>query len=70
MADPPKLLTPSRIAEEVGEPLAKVLRVLTDHPHIRPVATADSSLVFQRADLPLIRAAMNRSSRQKGVRHA
>jgi hypothetical protein len=58
MADPPKLLTPGRIAEELGATLAQVQQVLRVNTAIRPVARAGTLRVYRRADLKPIAAAL------------
>jgi hypothetical protein len=51
----PRLLTPGRIAETLGEPLHRVQHVLSTRPHIRPSARAGTLRLFDNAAVAQIR---------------
>ena len=53
---PPRLLTSGVIAEELGEPIHRVLHILATRPHIRPSARAGTLRLYSREALDLIRA--------------
>jgi hypothetical protein len=55
----PSLLTPGRIAAELGVPLPRVLYVLGTRAHIRPAARAGTLRLFSREAIPLIRHELN-----------
>lgn len=67
----PKLLTPGIIANEVGAPLHRVLRVLVTRPHIRPAARAGIIRLYHRDAVALVRHELNaidaRRQREEGV---
>ena len=50
----PSLLTPGRLADEVGAPLHRVLYVLHTRLHIQPVARAGTLRLFDRAAIAKI----------------
>lgn len=52
---PPQLLTPGRLAAELGVPLHRVLYVLATRQHIRPRARAGTLRLYTRADIGRIR---------------
>lgn len=54
-ADIPKLVTPGVIAEEVGAPLHRVVRVLATRPHIQPVARAGTLRLYARGAIAMVR---------------
>lgn len=51
----PSLLTPGRIAGELGVPLPRVVYVLATRPHILPVARAGTIRLYDRAAVTKIR---------------
>ena len=53
------LLTPGRIAAELGVPLPRVLYVLATRPLIRPRARAGILRLYDRNAVALIRRALN-----------
>ena len=55
----PCLLTPGRIADELGVPLPRVLYVLSTRRHIRPLARAGTIRLYDRAALAAVRHELN-----------
>jgi hypothetical protein len=51
----PSLLTPGRIAEQLGVPLPRVLYVLSTRPHIQPSARAGCLRLFDHDALAQVR---------------
>lgn len=51
----PVLLTPGRIAAELGAPLSRVLYVLATRRHITPAARAGTLRLYQRDTLAMVR---------------
>ena len=51
----PILLTPGRIAEEVGESLPRVLYVLATRRHIQPAARAGTLRLYHREAVAMVR---------------
>jgi hypothetical protein len=69
----PSLLTPGRIADELGVPLPRVLYVLSARPHIRPSARAGCLRLFDRHAVAQVRqelTAIDARRGGKGVPHA
>ena len=67
----PKLRTPGVLAEDLGQPLHRVLYVLRSRQHIRPAAMAGRLRLYDRDALEAIRvelARMDARSGDKGVR--
>lgn len=66
----PSLLTPGRMAVELGLPLPRVLYVLATRPHIRPAARAGTIRLYDRENLARVRHELNAIDArrtQKGV---
>ena len=59
MANPPKLITPGVIAQELGEPLHRVLHVLTTRKHIRVLARAGTLRLFDQRAVAMVRYELN-----------
>lgn len=55
----PSLLTPGRIAGELGVPLGRVLYVLTTRSHIRPAARAGTLRLYDKAAVAQVRHEIN-----------
>ena len=55
----PSLLTPGKIADEVGVPLPRVLYVLSTRRHIVPAARAGTIRLYDRAALAAVRHELN-----------
>lgn len=55
----PVLLTPGKMAAEIGTPLHRILHILRTRTHIQPVARAGVVRVFDRAALEAVRAEIN-----------
>ena len=55
LAEPPKLLTSGRIANELGVPIHRVVRILRTRRHIKPTALAGAVRLFDREALAEIR---------------
>lgn len=55
----PSLLTPGRMADELGVPLPRVLYVLATRPHVRPAARAGTIRLFDREALARVRHELN-----------
>lgn len=53
--NPPRLITPGVIAEEVGVPLHRVLHVLRTRPHIRPAARAGTLRLYDTRAIAMVR---------------
>ncbi len=66
--EPPRLLTPGRLAAELGEPLHRVLHVLATRPHIQPCARAGTLRLYSRDTVALLRDELaSIDARRKGV---
>ncbi len=59
IAHVPTLITPGVIANELGEPLHRVLHVLSTRPHIHPVARAGTLRLFSRDTVAMVRHELN-----------
>ena len=55
----PKLITPGVIADELGEPLHRVLNVLATRQHIRPAARAGTLRLYDRRAVAMVRHELN-----------
>jgi hypothetical protein len=71
MLTEPSLLTPGRIAAELGVPVPRIAYVLATRTHIRPAARAGTLRLFDRAAVAQIRheltaIAARRESRRGG----
>jgi hypothetical protein len=69
----PSLLTPGRIADELGVPLPRVLYVLATRRHISPAARAGTLRLYDRKAVASIRHELNAIDARrtgKGVSHA
>ncbi len=59
MGDPPKLITPGVIAEELGKSLHRVLWVLATRKHIKPLARAGTIRLYDRCAVAMVRHELN-----------
>ena len=55
----PRLITPGVIAEELREPLHRVLNVLATRSHIRPSARAGTRRLYDRNAVAMVRHELN-----------
>jgi hypothetical protein len=58
-APTPRLITPGVIAEELREPLHRVLNVLATRQHIRPAARAGTLRLYDRRAVAMVRHELN-----------
>lgn len=58
-ATTPQLRTPGRMAEELGAPLPRVLRILASRQHIRPSARAGTIRLYGADALAQVRHELN-----------
>jgi hypothetical protein len=68
----PSLLTPGRVAAELGVALPRVLYVLSTRRHIQPAARAGTLRLYDRQAVAMIRHELNAiaaRSAGKGVGH-
>ena len=65
----PALRTPGVIAQELGEPLHRVLYVLRTRAHITPAARAGRFRLYDRQAVAMIRHDLNAMDARKGVDH-
>jgi hypothetical protein len=73
MNDIPQLRTPGVIANELGEPLTRVLYVLRTHSHaIKPIGRAGCLRLYDRRAVAAVREVLRSMSRRqaRGVSHA
>ncbi len=71
MNDGQKAITPGIIAQELGEPLHRVLHVLGSRPHIKPMAKAGNIRLYRRDAFAQVRHELNAiDARRLGVCHA
>jgi len=74
MGTEPSLLTPGRIASELGVPLSRVVYILATRPHIRPAARAGILRLYERQAIAYVRYELNlmnaRRQCEKGVDNA
>ena len=61
----PVLLTPGKIAAEIGTPLHRILHVLRTRPHIQPIARAGVVRVYDRNALEAVRKEINRIAAER-----
>jgi hypothetical protein len=59
MSDPPKLITPGVIAQELKRPLHRVLHILATRQHIRPSARAGTLRLYDRQAVAMVRHELN-----------
>jgi hypothetical protein len=62
----PKLRTPGVLAEDLGQPLHRVLYVLRSRQHIRPAAMAGRLRLYDRDALEAIRVELARMDARRG----
>ncbi len=55
----PRLITAGVIASELGEPLHRVLHVLTTRQHIRPSARAGTLRLYDKRAVAMVRHELN-----------
>ncbi len=67
----PTLITPGRIAAQVGVPLHRVLNVLRTRPHIRPAARAGTLRLYDKEAVAMVRHELNSidARRCRGAAH-
>ncbi|MCE9548276.1 MAG: hypothetical protein K8T25_22615 [Planctomycetia bacterium] len=67
--EPPRLLTPGRIAATLRQPLHRITYILASRTHIRPAARAGSLRLYDRRALAMVRHELNAidARRQRGV---
>ena len=75
IAAPPQLLTPGRLAAELGRPLHRVLYVLKHRKHITPSARAGLLRLYDRRAMAQVRHELTaiearRCAKQDEVAHA
>ena len=63
----PKLRTPGVIAQELGEPVYRILYVLRTRNYIVPSARAGRLRLYDRQAVALVRHACNAMDARKGV---
>ena len=61
----PTLLTPGRIADELGVPMPRVLYVLATRRHISPVARAGTLRLYGRKAVAMVRHELNAIAARK-----
>jgi hypothetical protein len=59
MSELPKLITAGVIAQELGEPLHRVLRVLATRKHVKPLARAGTLRLYDRRAVAMVRHELN-----------
>ena len=64
---PPRLITPGIMAEQIGEPLHRVLNVLATRPHIRPAARAGTLRLYDKAAVAMVRHELNAIDARRGM---
>lgn len=64
----PKLITPGVIADELDEPLHRVLPVLRTRLHIRPSARAGTLRLYSRQAIAKVRHELNAIDARRGRR--
>lgn len=62
----PTLLTPGRVAAELGVPLGRVLYVLSTRGHISPRARAGTLRLYDRRAVAMIRHELNSIDARRG----
>lgn len=55
----PSLLTPGRIASDLGVPIHRVLYILANRAHIRPTAKAGNIRLFSECAKAMVRHELN-----------
>ena len=64
----PSLLTPGRIAAELGAPLGRVLYILSTRRHISPSARAGTLRLYDRRAVAMVRHELNTIDARRGGR--
>ena len=62
----PQLRTPGVIATELGEPLHRILHILSARPHIRPQARAGTLRLYDKEAVAMIRHELNAIDARRG----
>jgi hypothetical protein len=73
VAAEPRLRTPGVMAAELGEPLHRVLNVLSTRPHIKPIGRAGTLRLYPADAVAMVRHELNAIDArraQKGLAHA
>jgi hypothetical protein len=66
----PSLITPGVIASELGEPLHRVLHVLSTRPHIAPKARAGTIRLYSSSAVAEVRHELNAIDARRECRRA
>lgn len=62
----PRFITAGVIAQQLGEPLHRVLNVLRTRPHIRPAARAGTLRLYARDAIAQVRHELNAIDARRG----
>ena len=63
---PPKLITPGVIAAQLGQPLHRILNVLSTRTHIRPAARAGTLRLYSKEAVAMVRHELNAIDARRG----
>jgi len=63
---PPRLITPGVIAAELGEPLHRILNVLSTRAHVRPAARAGTLRLYNKETVAMVRHELNAIDARRG----
>jgi hypothetical protein len=66
--DKPQLLTPGRMAQELGVPIYRVLHILATRDHIQHVARAGNIRLFTRETIAQVRRELNAQDARRSCR--
>jgi len=64
----PQLLTIGKLAEELGVPIERVRYILATRPHIKPIARAGLTRLYNRNGLEAIRRELQAIAERGGAR--
>lgn len=66
MADVPQTITPGIIAQQIGVPLHRVIRVLDTRPHIQPLARTGRIRLYGREAIAMVRHELHAIDARRG----
>ena len=68
MRSVPSLLTPGRLAAELGVPIHRILHILRTRHHIQPAARAGTLRLFSRHSLDAVRDELRAQDARRGAK--
>ena len=62
----PQTITPGIIAQQIGVPLHRVIRILDTRPHIRPLARTGRIRLYSREAIAMVRHELHTIDARRG----